>query len=183
MKIISIILLLIIISTSISVGSTKVIQKRQDDSVTVNKVITAVYTLPFKYKKIIIAQSILETGWFQSKNFRVNNNLFGMKSPSTRVTTSDSSINGYAHYQNWELSVIDYYLMLSVRNDVQNIKSEAEYYKFVDQIYSEMGHSYSDQLKAIINQLKLDELEPKSIIHKASHKKSPNNHVVKKKHN
>jgi len=148
----------------------------RQDSVTIANLTSSVYTLPFKYKKIIIAQAVLETGWFKSKNFKVNNNLFGMKAPSTRVTTSDSSINGYAHYQNWELSVIDYYLMLSVRQDVIAIKSEKEYYNFVDQVYSEMGHSYSDQLKSIIVQLKLDELEPKKIIHKTSHKKSSKKH-------
>jgi len=182
MKIISIILLLIVISTNLSVGSTRIPTKQKDDSITVNKLISAVYTLPFKYKKIVIAQGILETGWFQSKNFKVNNNIFGMKSPNTRVTTSDSSINGYAHYQKWELSIIDYYLMLSVRNDVLNIKSEDEYYTFVDQIYSEMGKSYSNQLKAIIKQLNLDEVEPKSSIRKVSHKKNTKKRIVKKKH-
>ena len=137
--------------------------------------------------KINILMSLDQTTMFldifyKEGKFRVqksfNNNIFGMKSPSTRVTTADSSINGYAHYQNWELSVIDYYLMLSVRNDVLKINSEDEYYRFVDQIYSEMGHNYSNQLKSIIIQLKLDELEPTTNTHKSSHKKYP----VKKKH-
>jgi uncharacterized FlgJ-related protein len=175
MKVI-IVTLLLIISTNISVGSTRIARTQQIDSVTVSKLITSVCSLPFKYKKIIVAQGILETGWFQSKNFKTNNNLFGMKPPKNRITTSDSSINGYAHYQKWQLSVIDYYLLLAVRNDVQHIKSEVEYYKFVDQIYSEMGHSYSDQLKAIVSQLNLDQLDPKITTYKRSSKNRKKKH-------
>jgi uncharacterized FlgJ-related protein len=175
MKLISIILLLII-STNTSVGSTRIARTQQVDNITVSKLISSVCSLPFKYKKIIVAQGILETGWFQSKNFKINNNLFGMKPPKNRITTSDSSINGYAHYQNWQFSIIDYYLLLAVRNDVQHIKSEAEYYKFVDQIYSEMGHSYSDQLKDIIRQLNLDQLDPKITISKRSNKNRKKKH-------
>ena len=78
--------------------------------------------------------------------------------------------------------MISYYLMLSIRNDVLNIKSEDEYYTFVDQIYSEMGKSYSNQLKAIIKQLNLDEVEPKSSVRKVSHKKNTKKRIVKKKH-
>ena len=144
--------------------------RSNSDSIKVDELIKAVYTLPFKYKKIVIAQAILETGWFTSKNFKVNNNLFGMKTPYTRVTTADSSINGYAHYSKWELSVIDYYLMISVRNDIINIKTEAEYYRYVDRIYSEVGISYSNQLKQIIEKLKLndndDEVKPKRTLKK-----------------
>jgi len=135
------------------------------DSITVKDIELAVYSLPFKFKKIIVAQAILETGWFTSKNFKVNNNLYGMKVPYNRMTTADTSINGYAHYKKWEESVIDYFLMLSVRNDIKSINTEQAYYNYLDYIYSEVGRSYSSQLKAIIIKLKLDDLdnEPREV--------------------
>ena len=92
-----------------------------NDSLTVKDVELAVYSLPFKFKRIVVAQAVLETGWFTSKNFKVNNNLYGMRVPYNRMTTADTSINGYAHYKKWEESVIDYYLMLSVRNDIKSL--------------------------------------------------------------
>jgi hypothetical protein len=137
------------------------------DSITVKDVQLAVYTLPFKFKKIVVAQAVLETGWFTSKNFKVNNNLFGMRVPYSRMTTADTAINGYAHYKKWEESIIDYYLMLSVRNDIKSINTEEAYYHYLDYIYSEVGRSYSSQLKDIIARLKLEDFdnEPTQVYH------------------
>ena len=78
------------------------------DSITVKDVELAVYALPFKFKKIVVAQAVLETGWFTSKNFKVNNNLYGMRVPYNRMTTADTSINGYAHYKKWEESMFHF---------------------------------------------------------------------------
>ena len=80
------------------------------DSVSVDSLKMMVWSLPFKHKDIIVAQAILETGWFKSKNYQINNNLFGMKQDFSRATTADTTINGYSHYPNWKMSVIDYYL-------------------------------------------------------------------------
>jgi uncharacterized FlgJ-related protein len=113
----------------------------------------SIYALPFKYKDIVLAQAILETGWFKSENCIKNNNLFGMRRAYSRVTTSDTTINGYAHYANWNLSVVDYYLLHSVTQDINPSKSRDEYYHYVDRIYSEVGRSYSSQLKNIISRL------------------------------
>lgn len=154
-----IVLILLLCSTLISCHSQPVQLTIPNDSITVKDVEMAVYSLPFKFKKIVVAQAVLETGWFKSKNFKTNNNLFGMRVPYNRMTTADSSINGYAHYKKWEESVIDYYLMISVRNDILRINTEAEYYKFLDNIYSEVGHTYSDQLKDLIVRLNLDEFD------------------------
>ena len=55
------------------------VQMNYQDSVTVDSLKMMVWSLPFKHKDIVIAQAILETGWFKSKNYQVNNNLFGMK--------------------------------------------------------------------------------------------------------
>ena len=103
-KIIATILSILILSNSIPQQTILTIPK---DSITVNDVTLAVCSLPFKFKKIVVAQAILETGWFQSNNFKTNNNLYGMRVPYNRMTTADSSINGYAHYKKWEESIID----------------------------------------------------------------------------
>jgi flagellum-specific peptidoglycan hydrolase FlgJ len=59
---------------------------------------------------IVISQSILETGWFKSRIFKSNNNLFGMKHPRVRPSVSMGSQNGHALYSHWTDSVDDYLL-------------------------------------------------------------------------
>lgn len=141
-----------------------------EDSVNVHNIQMNIWALPFKYKDIVVAQSILESGWFKSNNFKVNNNLFGMRYPHTRVTCSDSAINGYAHYSNWHMSVVDYYLLQSVTEDVNPTHSREEYFRYLDRVYSEVGRSYSSQLKDILARLHLDTEECDTPTHK--HKKS-----------
>jgi hypothetical protein len=141
-----------------------------EDSVNIHNIQMDVWALPFKYKDIIVAQSILESGWFKSNNFKVNNNLFGMRYPHTRVTCSDSSINGYAHYPNWHMSVVDYYLLQSVTESINPTHSREEYYRYLDRIYSEVGRSYSSQLKDILARLDLETEECNKPKH--THKKS-----------
>ena len=152
----------------------------KQDSVSMDNLIYTVWSLPFKYKKIIVAQAVLETGWFKSKNFVVNNNLFGMKKPNTRVTTSDSANNGYAHYNNWRHSVIDYYLLQSTTESIYPTHSEHEYYRYLDRIYSEVGSSYSSQLKDIIKRIDFPETQEDLNI---DHHKKHSANVKKKNHN
>jgi len=177
----TIVLVLLLWSTLISCHSQPVQLTIPNDSITVKDVEMAVYSLPFKFKKIVVAQAVLETGWFKSKNFKTNNNLFGMRVPYNRMTTADSSINGYAHYKKWEESVIDYYLMLSVRNDIKSINTEQAYYNYLDYIYSEVGRSYSSQLKDIIVRLKLDDFDNDTKVVYHSKKFIPKNKTPKKR--
>ena len=124
----------------------------------------AVYALPFKHRDII-AQAILETGWFTSENCKKNNNVFGMKKAYTRMTTADTVIDGYSHYPNWRQSVIDYYLLQSVTESVYP-RSRAAYFSYLDKKYSEVGRSYSNQLKSIIAKLELDPDEADVVVKK-----------------
>jgi flagellum-specific peptidoglycan hydrolase FlgJ len=148
------------------------------DSVTIDSLKMMIWSLPFKHKDIVIAQAILETGWFKSKNYQINNNLFGMKQVYTRATTADTTINGYSHYANWRMSVIDYYIKQSAREDIISTNRE-QYYHYLDKIYSEVGKSYSSQLKDIIKRLDLDNDDPQSIV---VHHKKENKKEIKKKH-
>jgi hypothetical protein len=139
-----------------------------NDSISVHDVQMAIWALPFKHKDIVLAQAILETGWFKSKNFMNNNNLFGMRQPHTRMTTSDTAYDGYAHYTNWQQSVIDYYLLQSTTETIYP-RSREQYYHYLDKTYSEVGISYSSQLKDILSRLDLDTEQCKEENH--THKK------------
>lgn len=75
-----------------------------------------VYRVGILHPEIAIAQSILETGNFTSNLFKKNNNLFGMKHPRQRSTTSKGEVNGHAFYSSWEDSVLDYKLWQVARN-------------------------------------------------------------------
>lgn len=151
-------------------NATQQLPQSFQDSVTVDSLKMMVWSLPFKHKDIIVAQAILETGWFKSKNYQVNNNLFGMKQVFSRATTADTTINGYSHYPNWRMSVIDYYLKQSTRESIIPTTRE-QYYHYLDKVYSEVGSSYSSQLKDIIGRLGLDNDDPQTIIKSSSHKK------------
>jgi hypothetical protein len=124
------------------------------DTLNVENLILTVWALPFKHKNIVIAQAILETGWFKSENCSRNNNLFGMRRSYTRISTSDTTISGYAHYDNWKMSVIDYYILQSTRESIIPT-SEDQYLRYLNRTYSEVGSSYSRQLEDIIKRLDL----------------------------
>jgi uncharacterized FlgJ-related protein len=111
--------------------------------------------IKFKYPYIVLGQSILETGHFKSEIFIKNNNLFGMKKSSSRLTMSDSTQNGHAYYNNWEDSVYDYALYQSTY--LRKIKSEEEYFKYLSRSYAE-SESYVKLLKQVIKNEELKEL-------------------------
>ncbi len=52
-----------------------------------------------KYPKIVLAQAILETGWFKSAVCRNKNNLFGLTNPRTKT---------YYEFDHWTGSVTAY---------------------------------------------------------------------------
>jgi hypothetical protein len=150
------------------------------DTLTVDNLILTIWALPFKHKNIVVAQAILETGWFKSQNCINSNNLFGMRRSYSRISTSDTTIGGYAHYSNWKMSVVDYYLLQSVRESIIRT-SRDEYMKYLNSTYSEVGPSYSRQLEDIIKRLDLPKEWDETIKPKtkktATHKKK----VIKRK--
>lgn len=158
------ILLLLLIPVACS-NKTQQNYPGEDSTLNVENLKFAVYSLPFKHRDIIIAQAILETGWFTSENCKKNNNVFGMKKAYTRMTTADTVIDGYSHYPSWRHSVIDYYLLQSVTESVYP-RNRTAYFNYLDKKYSEVGRSYSNQLKSIIAKLKLDPDEADVVVKK-----------------
>jgi hypothetical protein len=62
-------------------------------------------------RETAFAQAKLETGNFQSKVFKEQNNLFGMRMPKVRQTFALYQCGYYAYYSHWIYSVWDYELM------------------------------------------------------------------------
>ena len=65
---------------------------------------------------VVIAQFVVETGWFKSKLFRIGNNICGMKKASKRLTTATGTMYGYASFNHWTDSVDDFKLWLQYHN-------------------------------------------------------------------
>ena len=59
-----------------------------------------------KYPKIVLAQAILETGWFKSSVCRSKHNLFGLTNPRTKT---------YYEFNHWTESVKAYYTKVQYR--------------------------------------------------------------------
>jgi len=107
--------------------------------------------LNIKFPWIVFAQSKLESNNFKSKLFIENNNLFGMKHPKSRVTTSTMEYSGYSFYCSWKESILDYALYQA--RYLSNIKNEKEYYEYLQKSYA--GDSlYSLKIKKIADKYK-----------------------------
>lgn len=100
--------------------------------------------LNIKFPDVVLAQSRLESGGYKSQLFRTNNNLFGMKKATSRPSTNKGVENGYAYYDNWKQSVVDYALYQAAY--LSDIKSRDEYLQYLQQRYAE-DSSYVTKLK------------------------------------
>lgn len=117
------------------------------------KLITKIKELNIKFPHIVMAQAKLETGNFTSKVFKENNNLFGMKESSIRITTSKGTENNHAYYNNWYESVLDYSFYQC--RYLSNIQTEEQYLQYLGQSYAE-NPKYVDTL---INMIKKENLK------------------------
>jgi hypothetical protein len=103
--------------------------------------------LNIPHADIVYAQSVIETGNFTSNIFRMNNNLFGMKTASIRPTTHMGEENGHAVYKHWRQSVIDYALYSSC---YLTKLSTDEYLNYLKDRYAE-DPNYINKIKTLIN--------------------------------
>ncbi len=127
-----------------------------DDSDTINKHFTAVdtsHSLPvltipnllveikknnIKYPKIVLAQAILETGWFKSSVCRNKHNLFGLTNPRT---------GKYYEFNHWTESVSAY------KSKVQYKYSGGNYLLWLDKIGYAEEKTYVRALIKVLKQL------------------------------
>jgi flagellum-specific peptidoglycan hydrolase FlgJ len=119
------------------------------------KLINLLKRTNLRYPHIVMAQSIVESGHFRSEIFVSNNNLFGMKRSTSRVTTSDSLLYGYAYYFNWTESVYDYAFLQATY--LHRIKTEDDYFTYLSCNYAE-SEDYVKLLKQVIKRERLREI-------------------------
>lgn len=120
-----------------------------------DKMIYLMKELNIKYPHIVYAQSLIETGHFDSKIFKENNNLFGMKQARTRVTTAQGTQYNHAYYDNWRESVYDYAFYQC--RYLSGLKNEEEYLAYLGRSYAE-DPNYVSKISSLINKENLKEL-------------------------
>ena len=89
-----------------------------------------------KHPEIVWAQAVIESGHFNSKVFNSNHNLFGMKLPRRRSTTATGSNLGYAVYDGWKKSVLDY-KMYQKTVFKKKILDKEDYLSYLDSCYAQ----------------------------------------------
>ena len=123
----------------------KIVIIKNGDKFSEKKLALFLKELHVKYPEIIYAQAKLESGNFKSELVKTNNNYFGMKISGNRPTTRSAEENGYAYYDNWRMSVIDY-VFYSWCN-LKDLKTREDYYDALTQMkYSETS-DYIERVK------------------------------------
>ena len=111
--------------------------------------------LNIRFPHIVLAQSILETGHWNSRIYQENNNLFGMKQARARATTAKGTQLGHAYYDEWKESVTDYALYQAAY--LNKLRTEKKYLNYLDKNYAE-AKNYDQTLMSIIQRENLKEL-------------------------
>jgi len=122
------------------------------DKFTEKRLVEHLKKLNVKYPEIVYAQAKLETGYFKSKFFLENNNLFGMKLAYIRPTVAKGQKDGHAFYDDWQDSVVDYALYQSYY--LRDVKTKEQYLSYLKQYYA-ADSLYIDKLKKIITPIKI----------------------------
>ena len=116
-----------------------------------NRAVHLMQELGIEHPHIVFAQMRIESGNFKSNIATTNNNFFGMKHPKQRITTSKGNKNGYASYENWALSVVDYGLW---QRRYASGLTEDEYYALLKVKYAE-DDNYVPKVKGIAEEVKM----------------------------
>jgi uncharacterized FlgJ-related protein len=109
--------------------------------------------LPFKYKDIILAQAMIESGHYKSPLFKEAHNLFGLREARSRATTAKGTILNHAEYDNWKESLLDRLIYEVKYLDKLN---REQYLRYLDKSYAQAG-GYDKSLEQIIKTNKLKE--------------------------
>ena len=111
--------------------------------------------LNVRFPHIVLAQAILETGYYESRIYNENNNLFGMKQARARPTTALGTQLGHAYYNDWKESVVDYALYQAAY--LNKLRTEKKYLSYLNRNYAE-AKNYDKALIQIIERENLKEL-------------------------
>ena len=109
--------------------------------------------LPFKYKDILLAQAMIESGHYKSPLFKEAHNLFGLREARSRATTAKGTVLNHAEYDNWKESLLDRLIYEVKYLDKLN---REQYLKYLDKSYAQAS-GYDRSLEQIIKTNKLKE--------------------------
>ena len=112
--------------------------EKPDRELNVGNLAKAIEAYHVKYPKIVIAQALLETGYFTSRVCWEYKNLFGLRRPS------DGS---YYKFDHWEESVKAY------RDYVQYKYKGGNYFQFLDRIGYAEDKTYTMKVRQIVKTL------------------------------
>jgi flagellum-specific peptidoglycan hydrolase FlgJ len=122
---------------------------------TKEKFVKELKRLNIKQPHIVMAQSIIETGHWNSKIFKENHNLFGMREASVRINTAVGTQNNHAYYNTWMESIYDYAFYQC--RYLGGLRTEAEYYAYLGANYAE-DPDYVNVVKGVVKRERLKEL-------------------------
>jgi hypothetical protein len=122
---------------------------------TKEKFVEELKRLNIKQPHIVMAQSIIETGHWNSKIFKENHNLFGMREASARINTASGTQNNHAYYDTWMESIYDYAFYQC--RYLGGLRTEAEYYAYLGANYAE-DPDYVNVVKGVVKRERLKEL-------------------------
>lgn len=114
---------------------------------TVENVYQAILEEGIQKPRYVLAQSALETAWYESYNCRHRNNLFGFRS-SSWITEGNSK--GYKVFSSWEES-IEYYGRWQKR---RSYKKGEDYIKFLSRIGYAEDPEYGWKLQSVMKRIK-----------------------------
>ena len=110
------------------------------DSTKINKNMLIEYILTQDIAHPEVAYSIIMTeSGMCSKIFKSNNNLFGMRQPGVRPTMSKGPKYGFASFEKWQHSVLDYKLYLEFVGGHKLTRDQ--YLAHLDRNYAHRGYS------------------------------------------
>lgn len=87
-------------------GDNRTSQKSEAPELTIPNLYAEIIRNGIRHPKIVLAQAILETGWFTSPVCRNKHNLFGLTDPRT---------GKYFEFDHWTESVLAYYTKVQYR--------------------------------------------------------------------
>lgn len=130
---------------------TKLAIVRENNEFSEEKLIEYMKEIHMRFPHIVLAQARIETGFYKSQVFKLNNNLFGMKLATQRVRYSTGEKLNHATYETWRRSVDDYAIRQAV--EYSGIHREAEYYQCLKQ-YAE-DSTYASKIKEMADKCKI----------------------------
>ena len=139
----------------IPIESVNIILEADSNKFSQDNLVKELKRLNVRFPHIVLAQSILETGYWESRIYQENNNLFGMKQARARATTAKGTQLGHAYYDGWKESVTDYALYQAAY--LNKLRTEKKYLNYLDRNYAE-AKNYDKNLLAIIERENLKEL-------------------------